>query len=118
MAQAVIGIMMYVDGSGNEPMNRQVMMGQPADRNTTESDDTEESANGSTATDDSTAETAANDTQGNMGTTPQGGPNGSGTPGEMPSGGDFQGRDSLAGQGTSSTFFKGQVAWLDPSSSL
>ncbi|MBR8644471.1 hypothetical protein KEH51_07280 [[Brevibacterium] frigoritolerans] len=42
MAQAVIGIMMYVDGSGNEPMNRQAVMGQPAYRsNTTDSDDTE-----------------------------------------------------------------------------
>ncbi len=95
MAQAVIGIMMYVDGSGNEPMNRQAMMGQLADRsNTTESDDTEESANSSTATDDSSTETATNDTQG----TPQGGLNGSGTPGEMPSGGGFQGRDSFAGK--------------------
>ncbi|MDQ7860094.1 hypothetical protein RCO48_00700 [Peribacillus frigoritolerans] len=87
MAQAVIGIMMYVDGSGNEPMNRQAVMGQPADRNTTESDDTEESANSNTATDDSSTETATNDTQGN--------PQGSGTPGEMPSGGGFQGRDSF-----------------------
>jgi hypothetical protein len=84
MAQAVIGIMMYVDGSGNEPMNRQAVMGQPADGNTTESD-SEESAS---------METATNDTQG----TPQGGPNGSGTPGEMPSGGGFQGRDSFAGK--------------------
>ncbi|MGG0411006.1 hypothetical protein [Peribacillus simplex] len=97
--QAVIGIMMYVDGSGNEPMNRQAMMGQPADRNTIESDDKEESANGSTATDDSTADTAANDTQDNMGTTSQGGGTiGSGTPGEMPSGGGFQGRNSFAGK--------------------
>jgi hypothetical protein len=89
MAQAVIGIMMYVDGSGNEPMNRQAVMGQPADRsNTTESDDS------STATEDSSTETATNDTQG----TPQGGPGGSGTPGEMPSGGGFQGRDSFAGK--------------------
>ncbi|MEC0347060.1 hypothetical protein [Peribacillus frigoritolerans] len=86
-------IMMYVDGSGNEPMNRQAVMGKPADRNTTESD-MEESANSSTATDDSSAETATNDTQG----TPQGGPNGSGTPGEMPSGSGFQGRDSFAGE--------------------
>ncbi|MFJ7470819.1 hypothetical protein ACIQWI_19955 [Peribacillus frigoritolerans] len=93
MAQAVIGIMMYVDGSGNEPMNRQAVMGQPADRNTTESD-TEESVNSSTATDDSSTETASNDTQGNS----QGGPGGSGTPGEMPSGGGFQGRDSFAGK--------------------
>ncbi|MGE7594183.1 hypothetical protein ACQKM1_11920 [Peribacillus frigoritolerans] len=83
MAQAVIGIMMYVDGSGNEPMNRQAVMGQPADRsNTTESNDAEESANSSTAT---------NDTKG----TPQGGPR---NPGEMPSGGGFQGRDSFAGK--------------------
>ncbi|WP_181762162.1 hypothetical protein [Bacillus sp. B4EP4a] len=96
MAQAVIGIMMYVDGSGNEPVNRQAMMGQPADRNTTESNDNEKPANSSAATDDSTAETASIDTQGNMGTTPQGGPNGSGTQGEMPSGGGFQGRDSFA----------------------
>jgi uncharacterized membrane protein len=88
MAQAVIGIMTYVDGSGNETMNRQAVMGQPADRNTTES------ANGSTATDDSSTDTATNETQG----TPQGGPNGSGTPGEMPSGGGFQGRDSFAGK--------------------
>ncbi|MBT2605923.1 hypothetical protein J7E55_23360 [Bacillus sp. ISL-53] len=95
MAQAVIGIKMYVDGSGNEPMNRQAVMGQPADRsNTTDLDDTEKSANSSTATDDSSTETATNDTQG----TPQGGPNGSGTPGEMPSGGGFQGRDSFAGK--------------------
>lgn len=94
MAQAVIGIMMYVDGSGNEPMNRQAMIGQLADRSDTESDDTEESANSSTATDDSSTETATNDTQG----TPQGGLNGSGTPGEMPSGGGFQGRDSFAGK--------------------
>ncbi|MFJ7366003.1 hypothetical protein ACIQWQ_18090 [Peribacillus frigoritolerans] len=93
MAQAVIGIMMYVDGSGNEPMNRQAVMGQPADRNTTESD-TEESVNSSTATDDSSTETASNDKQGNS----QGGPGGSGTPGEMPSGGGFQGRDSFAGK--------------------
>jgi hypothetical protein len=93
MAQAVIGIMMYVDGSSNEPMNRQAVMGQPADRNTTESDK-EESANSSTETDDSSTETANNDTQG----TPQGGPNGSGNPGEMPSGGGFQGRDSFAGK--------------------
>jgi hypothetical protein len=92
--QAVIGIMMYVDGSGKETMNRQAVMGQPADRNTTESDDMEESANSSTATDDSSTETATNDTQG----TPQGGLNGSGTPGEMPSGGGFQGRDSFAGE--------------------
>ncbi|MDO7485507.1 hypothetical protein Q5O89_05370 [Peribacillus frigoritolerans] len=63
MAQAVIGIMMYVEGSGNEPMNRQAAMGQPADRSTTES------ANGSTAADDPSSETATNDTQG----TPQGG---------------------------------------------
>jgi hypothetical protein len=93
MAQAVIGIMMYVDGSGNEPMNRQAVMGQPADRNTTESD-TEESASSSTETDASSTETATDDTQG----TPQGGPNGSGNPGEMPSGGGFQGRDSFAGK--------------------
>ncbi|MGE7606403.1 hypothetical protein ACQKML_07305 [Peribacillus frigoritolerans] len=93
MAQAVIGIMMYVDGSGNEPMNRQAVMGQPADRNTTESDK-EESVNSSTATGDSSTETASNDTQG----TSQGGPGGSGTPGEMPSGGGFQGRDSFAGK--------------------
>ena len=88
MAQAVIGIMMYVDGSGNELMNRQAVMGQPADRNTAES------VNSSTATDDSSTETASNDTQG----TSQGGPGGSGTPGEMPSGGGFQGRDSFAGK--------------------
>ncbi|PAK42973.1 hypothetical protein [Peribacillus simplex] len=87
-AQAVIGIMMYVDGSGKENMNRQAVMGQPADRNTVESDDMEESPNSSTATDDSSTETATNDTQG----TPQGGVNGSGTPGEMPSGGGFQSR--------------------------
>ncbi|MBO0998180.1 hypothetical protein IOC57_10530 [Bacillus sp. SD075] len=92
MAQAVIGIMMYMDGSGNEPINGQAMMGQPAERNTTES------ANSSTATDDSTTETASNDTQGNMGETIQGGPNGSGTPGEMPNGGGLQGRDSFAGR--------------------
>jgi uncharacterized iron-regulated membrane protein len=94
MAQAVIGIMMYVDGSGTEPMNQQAVMGQPADRNTTETDDTEESANSSTAADDSSTETASNDTQG----TSQGGPNGSGTPGEMPNGGGFQGRDSFEGK--------------------
>ncbi|MED3993473.1 hypothetical protein P4647_02105 [Peribacillus frigoritolerans] len=95
MAQAVIGIMMYVDGIGNEPMNRQAVMGEPAYRsNTTDADDTEKSANSSTATDDSSTETATNDTQG----TPQGGANGSGTPGEMPSGGVFQGRDSFAGK--------------------
>ncbi|MGE6612096.1 hypothetical protein ACQKFG_16370 [Peribacillus sp. NPDC076916] len=95
MAQAVIGIMMYVDGSGNEPVNRQAMMGQPADR-TTESDDKEESANSSTETNDSTSTTgtASNDMQG----TPQGGPKGSGTPGEMQNGGGFQGRDSFAGK--------------------
>ncbi|WHX67065.1 hypothetical protein QNH26_26300 [Peribacillus frigoritolerans] len=93
MAQAVIGIMMYVDGSGNELMNRQAVMGQHAYRNTTESD-TEESASSSTGTDDSSTETATNDTQG----TPQGGPNGSGNPGEMPSGGGFQGRGSFAGK--------------------
>ena len=52
-------------------MNRQAMMGQHADRNTTESD-TEESVSSRTATDDSTTETASIDTQGNMGTTPQG----------------------------------------------
>ncbi|PAL13200.1 hypothetical protein [Peribacillus simplex] len=92
-AQAVIGIMMYVDGSGKENMNGQAVMGQPADRNTVESEDMEESANSST-TDDSSTETATNDTQG----TPQGGLNGSGTPGEMPSGGGFQGRDSFAGK--------------------
>ncbi|MFE4141372.1 hypothetical protein ACFX4I_05815 [Peribacillus sp. YIM B13472] len=73
-------------------MNRLAMMGQPADRNTTES------ANSSAATDDSTAETASIDTQGNMGTTPQGRPNDFGTQGEMPSGGGFQGRDSFAGK--------------------
>lgn len=111
MAQAVIGIMMYVDGSGNEPMNRQSVMGQPADRNTTESD-TEESANSSTATDDSSAETATNDTQG----TPQGGPNGSGTPGEMQAAAVSKAETLL--QVNSSTFIKGQVAWPYPSSSL
>ncbi|USK75035.1 hypothetical protein [Peribacillus frigoritolerans] len=88
MAQAVIGIMMYVEGGGSETMTRQAVMGQPADHNTTES------ANSSTVTDDSSTDTATNDTQG----TPQGGPNGSGTPGEMPSGGGFQGRDSFAGK--------------------
>ncbi|MDR4928889.1 hypothetical protein [Peribacillus simplex] len=83
-------------------MNRLAMMGQPADRNTTES------ANSSAATDDSTAETASIDTQGNMGTTPQGGPNVFGTQGEMPSGGGFQGRDSFAGKFID--FYAG--AWL------
>ncbi|MDM5210015.1 hypothetical protein QUF94_00845 [Peribacillus sp. NJ4] len=93
MAQAVIGIMMYVNGSGNEPMNGQAMMDRPVDRNTTESDATGESSKSSTAaTDDSTAETTPNDTQSSMAD----GPNGSGTPGEMPSGGGFQGRDSFA----------------------
>ncbi|MES1040670.1 MULTISPECIES: hypothetical protein [Peribacillus] len=94
MAQAVIGIMMYMDGSGAETMNRQAVMGMPADSNTTKTEDTEEMANSSTATDDSSTETASNDTQG----TPQGGPNGSGTSGEMPSGGGFQDRDSFAGK--------------------
>lgn len=78
MAQAVIGIMMYVNGSGNEPMNGQAMMDRPVDRNTTESDATGESSKSSTAaTDDSTAETTPNDTQSSMAD----GPNGSGTPG-------------------------------------
>ncbi|UZD46960.1 hypothetical protein [Peribacillus frigoritolerans] len=111
-AQAVIGIMMYVDGSGKETMNRQAVMGQPADRNTVESNDMEESANSSTATDDSSTETATNDTQG----TPQGGPMLPGLQEKCQAAAVSKAETLL--QVNSSTFIKGQVAWPHPSSSL
>lgn len=113
MAQAVIGIMMYVDGSGNEPMNRQAVMGQPVDRsNTTDSDNTEKSASSSTETDDSSTETATNDTQG----TPQGGLMVPGLQEKCQVAAVSKAEALLLGN--SSTFIKGQVAWPLPSSSL
>ncbi|MED3708396.1 hypothetical protein P4601_04555 [Peribacillus frigoritolerans] len=112
MAQAVIGIMMYVDGSGNEPMNRQAVMGQHAYRNTTESD-TEESVSSRTETDDSSTETATNDTQG----TPQGGCLMVPELQEKCQAAAVSKAETLL-LGNSSTFIKGQVAWPHPSSSL
>ncbi|MBT2672157.1 hypothetical protein J7E95_15130 [Streptomyces sp. ISL-14] len=102
--------------SGNEPVNRQAMMGQPADHNTTESDDNEKPANSSAATDDSTAETASIDTQGNMGTTPQGGLMVLECKERCQAVAVSKAETLL--QGNLSTFIKGQAAWLHPPSSL
>lgn len=106
VVQAIVGIMLYVNGSDTQEMGGQKMMGQTANSSTTSEasedstkDDStqEESTENSTTTDESTT-VPSQDGQGNRGTPPQGKPNGSGTPGEMPSGRGFPGGDSFSGK--------------------
>ncbi|MFJ7752694.1 hypothetical protein ACQKGI_16930 [Peribacillus muralis] len=92
MVQAVIGIMMFVDGSDN--MKRQAMVGQPAEAGTV----------GEEPSSDSAAETVP-ETSGNMGTPPQGLGNRGGKQGEMPNGGGFERGNLLAGKYTG--FYQG-----------
>ena len=104
IVQAIVGIMMYTNGSETQEMTGQKMIESTVDRSTT-SDATEDSAKEESTTDSTENSTATTDEsttvpsqgqQGIMGTPPQGGPNGSGAPGELPSGGGFQGRDSFS----------------------
>lgn len=83
IVQAIVGIMMFTNGSETQERAGQMLIEPTVERSTT-SDATEGSSK-----EESTI-VPPQGTQGNMGTPPQR------TPGEMPSGGGFQGGDSFS----------------------